>query len=202
MKKTLLLTITILTFFLSSRNETMASPQPGSLNKSELPGNPKINELEVRGNVQVYLSIGNEENIAMDENQSMKGIKILKENQVLKISSNSPKIQVVWLRLTNLNKISVFDHSAVNSFGKISVLDINVNLYNQAMANLDMNTFNADFVIKDQARAELKGFGEMVIFRRDCTAEIKYQDFISNELSEISNPRLTYPISKLDGFEI
>ena len=193
-----ILTVALITALLGLNLGTHASTLKRIEIKKENSVPSKISELEIHGNVEILLSLGQEEKISLEENEFTNGAYIQKENQVLKISSYSPKKQVVWVTLTTLNKVSLYDHSSINTLGRISVLDFSLNLYDHSKANLNMDAFNASFSIKDQARANLRGYGEIVSFSHDYFAQIRNEDFTAGELTDNSNQKLNSQIQKME----
>ena len=117
----------------------------------------KINEIEIHGNVQVYLTSDNEDKVKVYNNYYADNALVQEQNGVLKITSYSTEKLVVWVTVSNLAKLSVFDDAEVRSFGKFSAIDVDVNLHNNAVAQLGLDGFNVSFTLTDRAQAKLSG---------------------------------------------
>jgi hypothetical protein len=79
------------------------------------------------------------------------------ENGVLRITSYSPERLVVWVTASQLAKLSAYDNAEVKSFGKFSAIDLDVKLFNNASAKLDMDTFSASISLDGCTTALLTG---------------------------------------------
>ena len=64
---------------------------------------------------------------------------------------------VVWVTVNELKGISAYDNANVSSFGKLSEINLDVNLYDHASASLDIDSFSADIKVNDHAKANLTG---------------------------------------------
>ena len=79
------------------------------------------------------------------------------ENGVLRITSYSSQKLVVWVTVNQLAKLSAYDSAEVKSFGKLSSIDLDVKLFNNASAKLDMDTFTAAISLDGFTKADLTG---------------------------------------------
>jgi len=117
----------------------------------------KINKIEVYGNVEVFVSNGNDDKVKVYNHYYAEDALVQNTNGVLRISSYKAEKLVVWVTAKDLEKISAYDNAEVRSFGKLSETDLNVDLHNHAYANLDLNTISTNLSIADQAKADLSG---------------------------------------------
>jgi hypothetical protein len=99
-----------------------------------LTGINNISKIEVHGNVELYLSDGATDQVKVYNKYYSENALIQNQNGVLKISSYKAEKLVVWLTVNNLFNLSVYDNTRVKSFGKLSALELDVNLYNNASA--------------------------------------------------------------------
>ena len=116
-----------------------------------------ISEIEVHGNVQVYLTSASDDKVKVYNNYYADNALVQEESGVLRITSYSTDKQVVWVNVKNLSKLTVYDDAAVKSFGKFSAIDLNVTLFGDAVAQLDMDAFSASFTVTGHSKADLSG---------------------------------------------
>ena len=116
-----------------------------------------ISEIEVHGNVQLYISNGTTDRVKVYNNYYAENALVQDEGGVLRITSYNTEKLVVWVTANQLAKLSVYDNAQVNSFGKLSAIDLDVKLFNNASAKLDMDTYAADITLNDYAKADLAG---------------------------------------------
>ncbi|MFI5159596.1 MAG: GIN domain-containing protein [Sphingobacteriales bacterium] len=117
----------------------------------------KINKIEIRGNVQVFVSDGTCDKVKVYNKYYSENALVQSENGVLRISSYTKDKLVVWVTANDLRSISVYDNAEVKSFGKLSEIDLDVNLYNTATATLMLDSYSASINVNDQAKVNLSG---------------------------------------------
>jgi hypothetical protein len=122
-----------------------------------LTGISNISEIEVHGNVQLYLTTGNDEKVKVYNNYYAEDALVQEQDGVLRITSYTAEKLVVWVTVSDLSKLSVFDNAKVTSFGKFSAIDLDVNLYNHGVAQLNMDAFSASISLNDRSGADLSG---------------------------------------------
>ena len=154
--KTLILTIAIAVSTLFGISQTTYA-STGTQQVTQLTDVSNISEIEVHGNVQLYLSDGNANQVKVYNNYYSENALVQDENGVLRITSYSPEKLVVWVTANQLAKLSAYDNAEVKSFGKLSTIDLDVKLFNNASAKLDMNTFTASISLDDCTTADLTG---------------------------------------------
>ena len=119
-----------------------------------------ISAIEVHGNVQLYLTTGDEDKVKVYNNYYAESALVQEKNGTLRITSYNTEKLVVWVTVNSLSKLSAFDNAVVKSFGKFSAIDLAVTLHNHALAQLDMDAINASVTLTDRARADLSGTAE------------------------------------------
>lgn len=149
-----------------------------------------ISEIEVRGNVQLYLTSSNEDKVKVSDDYYTDGALVQQHDGILRITSYTTEKLVVWVSVNNLSKLSVFDNAVVKSFGKFSAIDLDVNLHNNALARLDMDVFDASFTLTGRAKADLSGFVENSTLKYDRSSYLNVAGFTVVHLTEtvISKP--------------
>src|ERR1700744_3892889 len=114
-----------------------------------------INKIEIRGNVELYLSDGMTDNVKVYNSYYSENALVQNQNGVLKISSYKAEKLVVWVTVSNLCSLSVYDSAQAKSFGKLSAIDLDVNLYNNASAQLKLDAYSANIKLNDRAKADV-----------------------------------------------
>jgi hypothetical protein len=56
-----------------------------------------------------------------------------------------------------LRSITAYDNASVKSDGRLSAIDLTVNLYNNAYAGLNLDNYAANITVNDKAKADLSG---------------------------------------------
>ncbi len=116
-----------------------------------------INKIEVHGNVELYLSDGTTDEVNVFNNYYSESALVQNQNGVLTISSYKTQKLVVWITVNDLRSLSVYDRSLVKSFGKLSAIDLDVKLYNDASALLNLDGYTLNLKVSDHAKADLEG---------------------------------------------
>jgi hypothetical protein len=116
-----------------------------------------VNKIEIRGNVEVFVSNGNDEKVKVYNHYYAEDAFVQNQNGTLKIASYGSEKLVVWVTVNDVHDINVYDNAEVRSFGKLSALELNVNLHDNAIANLNVESSNANFNIDGKAKANLAG---------------------------------------------
>jgi hypothetical protein len=160
MKKMILTAAIALTTVFGIATSTYAATGSNTGVSTMLTDVNNISEIEVHGNVQVYLTTGNEDKVKVYDNYYAENALVQEQNGVLRITSYTTDKLVVWVTVNNLSKLSVYDDARVKSFGKFSTLNLDVDLHDHALAQLDMDIINASFKVQDHAKADLSGFVE------------------------------------------
>ena len=157
--KTSLITIAAISVLaLGTVNLSNAATTTNSNNAAVVLNNvSKINKIEIHGNVQVFVSDGTSDQVKVYNKYYSENALVQNENGVLRISSYTKDKLVVWVTANDLRSISVYDNAEVKSFGKLSVINLDVNLYNTSTATLDLDSYSASINVNDRAKANLSG---------------------------------------------
>ena len=143
-----------------------------------------ISKIEVHGNVELYISDATSDQVKVYNKYYAESALVQSKNGVLRISSYKTDKLVVWVSAKDLRSVSVFDNSTVRSFGKLSKIEFNVDLHDNAVANLDLEAFNITLAVKDSAKVDLKGFAEELNMDRNIASNVKTNDFAVAHLIE------------------
>lgn len=147
----------------------------------------KINKIEIHGNVEVYVSNANTDQVKVYNRYYSESALVQSHNGVLRISSYAPEKLVVWIKTADLRSISAYDNAEIKSFGKLSQIELNVDLHNNASAKLDMDAFNANVKVADHATADLSGTANDFSLNRDYSASVNHYSLDAASFSESTN---------------
>ena len=142
----------------------------------------KINQIEVHGNLELYLSDGTADEVKVYNSYYSESALVQDENGTLRISSYTAKKLVVWVTASDLRKLSVYDNAEVKSFGKLTAIDLDVKLFNNASAKLDMDTYAATITLNDRAKADLWGNADEAALHYDQSSSLNTTDFVASHM--------------------
>jgi len=154
-----------------------------------------ISKIEVHGNIELYLSDGITDNVKVYNSYYSENALVQNQNGVLKISSYKAEKLVVWITVSNLSDLAVYDNAQVKSFGKLSALELNVNLYNDASAQLNMDAYAVSMKLNDHAKADLEGTIAEAQFGYDYSTSLNITNLCSEHLVKKANSN--YPANSV-----
>ena len=156
--KTSILTITILfAAILGISQSTYAAGNRNTEESTTLTDVSNISEIEIHGNVELYLSDGTADQVKVYNKYYSYNALVQDDKGVLRVSSYNTQKLKVWVTVSQLQKLSIYDNAEVKSFGVLSAIDLDVKLYNNASAQLNMEAYTASITLKDKAKANLAG---------------------------------------------
>jgi hypothetical protein len=135
-----------------------------------------INAIEVHGNVELFVSDGTADQVKVYNQYYSDNAMVQDAKGTLRIASYGDQKLTVWVTASQLQKLSVYDNASVKSFGKLSAINLDVELYNNATANLNLDTFDAAVTINNNAKAELAGNVINGFVKYDNAAAVKTSD--------------------------
>src|ERR1700743_1350717 len=119
-----------------------------------LPEASKISKIEIHGNVELYVSDGSvnsADQIKVYNHYYAESALVQDQNGVVRISSYSDQKLVVWVTVSNLQDMNIYDKSEVKSFGKLSAIELNVKLHDNATARLNIDASSGNIALHDHA---------------------------------------------------
>jgi len=143
----------------------------------------KINNIEVRGNVEVFVSDGSADAVKVYNRYYAENAVVQNVNGTLRISSYNANKLVVWVTAKDLRGISAYDNSVVKSFGKLAEIGLDVALYDNSSAQLDLDAYTANINVNDHARADLTG--------NVSECDLKYTNITTVNQSQLAAEHLT-----------
>ncbi len=136
-----------------------------------------INKIEVHGNVELYISDASSDQVKVYNKYYSESALVKSKNGVLRISSYKAEKLVVWVSANDLRSVSAFDNAEVKSFGKMSKIEFNIDLHDNAEAILNLDAYSASITVKDNARADLNGYADELNLNRDIESNVKSNNF-------------------------
>jgi len=146
-----------------------------------------INKIEVRGNVEVYISDGATDQVKVYNKYYTESALVQSKNGVLRIASYKAEKLVVWVTATDLRSISAYDNAEVRSFGDLSKIEFEVDLHNNASAKLNLDAYSANITVNDQAKANLSGTANEYDLKYSHAENINEKNFETMHASKTLN---------------
>jgi hypothetical protein len=191
MKTTIITLATIATLALGLGNKSMAADKDAVANKAEvstvLTTVNKISKIEVRGNVELFVSDGDADQVKVYNKYYEESALVQSQNGVLRISSYADQKLVVWVKSSDLRAITAYDNAEIKSFGKLSSIDLNVSLHNDASAKLNLDAYSANVTLADHATADLSGTANEMTLKHDVATSVNKVNFAATHLTEKRN---------------
>ncbi|MES2109034.1 MAG: DUF2807 domain-containing protein [Bacteroidota bacterium] len=172
MKTIFLTTAILLATVIGINNSVAAAPQDTDQTYPVLTETGAINKIEVYGNVELYVSDGDTDNVKVYNSYYKESAMVQNQNGTLRISSYKNEKLVVWVTANDLRSLSAYDNAQVKSFGKLTAIELDVKLFNNASAKLNMDVFEASVTLNDNARASLSGNVNTCELKFDLPANI------------------------------
>jgi len=143
-----------------------------------------INNIEVRGNVEVYVSDGHSDQVKVYNRYYAESALVQSQNGTLRISSYTNEKLVVWVSVKDLRSINAYDNAEVKSFGKLSEIDLDVNLFNNATARLDLAAYSANIHVNDRAKADISGTVSECDLNYTNTTTVNQSQLVADHLAQ------------------
>jgi len=188
MKTKFLTLITLVTLTIATTSATFADTKTKN-NTTVLNNINRITSIEAHGNVEIYVTNGSKDGVEVYDSYYDQNALVQNENGVLRVTSYKAKKLVIMVTVTDLRTISASDNSVVKSYGRFSSLDLNVELNDNAVAELNIDAFAAKFTINDRAKADISGTIEdyQLNYSRSSTVNRTYLA-TSSRVEKITTP--------------
>ena len=149
-----------------------------------------ISKLVVSGNVEVFLIQASTESVKVYDSYYSKNALVQQEQGVLRISSFQKETLKVAVYVNNLSSIQASDNATVKTFGKVSFLNLDVILKDNASADIEANTVSLYTSVKDSASLTLSGATEDHTAVLGSVAKMSMNQFTasSSSVSSIAVP--------------
>jgi hypothetical protein len=150
-----------------------------------------FNKIEVHGNVEVIVSNGEKNKVQVNNNYYAESAMLQGEDGVLRISSYKAEKLVVYVTANDLQAIAAYDNAVVKSDGKLSLVALDVNLYNNAYAGLNLDNYAANITVNDQAKADLSGSAVEYNLTYSQSSTVNRAELIATNVTEtVTTPRV------------
>jgi len=172
--------ITILALAGGLSNSTFATEkntQPGAVVLSDV---NNINKIEVRGNVELYVSAGTTEQVKVYNKYYAESALVQSSKGVLRIASYTKEKLVVWVTTNDLRAINAYDNAEVKSFGNLTAIDLDINLHNNATARLNLDAYDANVSVNDHAKLELTGTATVYNLTHNSQSLVNNNNFVAD----------------------
>src|SRR4051812_34178021 len=182
MKTTILTLIAAATLTLST--SAFASAPTENI-VTTLPNITPIAKIEAHGNVEVFVTTGTKDGVKVYADYYAQGGLVQEDKGVLRVT-NYDKNQklVVEVTVTQLQNIAAYDNAVIKS-DKLALVDLKVDLYNQAYAGLNLNNYAASINVNDQAKADLTGNVEEYSLTYSYGATVNRAELAAVNMEEI-----------------
>ncbi|SDP78906.1 hypothetical protein SAMN05428975_2767 [Mucilaginibacter sp. OK268] len=147
----------------------------------------KISKIEIRGNVELFVSDGSADQVKVYNRYYGESALVQSENGVLRITSYKAEKLVVWVTANDLRAISAYDNAQVKSFGKLSALELEVNLHNNATATLNVDAYTANVNVNDHAKIDLSGNATVYTLNHSNTTSVNNNNFAAESFTDKLN---------------
>ena len=188
--KTQILTIaTIFTLALGTVTNSFAGTNDKAKEEVTILTNvSQISKIEIRGNVQLFVSDGSADQVKIYNKFYAENAVVKSDNGTLRIASYDAKTLVVWVTAADLRTINAYDNAEVKSFGNLSKIELDVNLYNNASATLNLDAYQASITVNDRAKADVAGNVTEYSITRDQSASVNASMLIAaNKTEKVTN---------------
>jgi hypothetical protein len=200
MKTTFLTVFTALVLSSGIANTTYAASAKNE-NVTVLADISSINKIEVYGNVELYISDGAADEVKVYNKYYAESALVQSKSGVLSISSYKAEKLVVWVTAKDLRSVSAYDNADVRSFGNISKIEFNVDLHNNATAKLNLDAFNANVTVSDQAKVNLSGNANEYGSKYSHPENIDQKNFVTQHTLKTTTTIASVKRSKLDNLD-
>ena len=143
-----------------------------------------INQIEVHGNVELYITEGSTDKVKVYNNYYSESALVQDENGVLRVTNYSAQKLVVWVTAADLRNLNVYDNATVKSFGKLSYIDLELKLFDNAMARINVDTYTTSVALNNHSKAEISGAINMANFSHDRFSFLNTSNLLAEHLKE------------------
>jgi uncharacterized protein YcbX len=184
MKSTFLTIAASLVLVAGLSTSTFASTKNTQTVATVLTDVSNISKIEIRGNVELYVSAGTTDQVKVYNKYYAESALVQSSKGVLRIASYTAEKLVVWVTANDLRAISAYDNAEVKSFGNLSAIDLEVNLHNNATAKLQLETYNTNVNVSDNAKIELTGTATVYNLNHNLQSSVNNNNFVAGTYND------------------
>jgi hypothetical protein len=180
--KTTLLTITTLLLMLTATNNSFAANSGNRQEYTDLTWINHFYKIEVHGNVQLHLLSGEKNRVEMNSTYYNHNALVQVENGVLRISCYRAERLQVWVTVDDLRTLSAYDNVLVQTEGRFSALEMDVELFNKAKADMNLDCFTTNIKLNNQSMANISGTAMESELTTNYAATLNAANFTAEEM--------------------
>jgi hypothetical protein len=181
--KTKILSIILLFVAMSGLSQSTYAATVNNADYTVLNDIKAINKIEVRGNVELFISDNPVEQVKVYNKYYSENALVQYKNGTLRITSYNAEKLIVWVSTADLRSVSAYDNAEVKSFGTLSKIEFNVDLHNNASAKLNLDAYSANVTLTDHAKAELSGTATEFGLSANASTTVVKNDFIAEHFT-------------------
>ena len=200
--KTTFLKIATVLFILTAGSKTFAANRVVNPKSTNLTWINNFYKVEVHGNVHLHLLSGEKNSVKVSGNYYDHNALVQVENGVLRITCYKTERLDVWVTVYDLSDLTAYDDVLINTTGKLSVLDLNVELFDKAKADLNLDCFCAHVKLNDSSLANITGTAMESEMAVNYASTLNSTNFIAGQmLSKRTEPAQKNAIEYAANFE-
>jgi len=189
MKTRIVTLITLLTIILSVTMASAATKNVDGNQAAVLVATNNINKIEASGNVEVYITNGDKDQVKVFDKYYAKNALVQDKDGVLRISSYTADKLVVLVTVADLHAITVNDNATVRSYGTLAAIDLKVTLNNNAAAQLKLDAFAADITVNNRATANLSGNVNDYSLKHSQSSTVNKSQLVAANTTEVNTTK-------------
>ena len=190
MKTRIVTLITLLTIILSVTMASAATKNVDGNQAAVLVATNNINKIEASGNVEVYITNGDKDQVKVFDKYYAKNALVQDKDGVLRISSYTADKLVVLVTVTDLHAITANDNATVKSYGTLAAIDLKVTLNNNAAAQLKLDAFAADITVNNRATANLSGNVNDYSLKYSQSSSVNKSQLVAANTTEVNTTKI------------
>ncbi|AMR30623.1 hypothetical protein A0256_03885 [Mucilaginibacter sp. PAMC 26640] len=150
-----------------------------------------INSIEVHGNVTLFVTDAPADMIKVYNKYYTEGALIQNKSGVLRISSYKSEKLIIWVKAKDLRSVSLYDNAQIKSFGTLAKIEFSVDLHDNALANLSLDAFKLNLLVRNNAKAEINGVAGEFNLNREVDQNVTRNNLAVTQLFENKNAVVT-----------
>ena len=182
--KTTFLKIATVLFILTAATKTFAANLVVNPQSTNLTWINNFYKVEVHGNVHLHLLSGEKNSVKMNGNYYDHNALVQVENGVLRITCYKTERLDVWVTVYDLSDLTAYDDVLINTVGKLSVLDLNVELFDKAKADLNLDCFCSHVKLNDSSLADISGTAMESDIAVNYASTLNSTNFTADQISK------------------
>ena len=153
--KTTILTLIAAVVLTSATTITKAATTSATITLTTV---KNITKIEAHGNVEVFITNGVKDGVKVYDTNFYSNSALVQEDKgTLRITNyDKAKKLIVEVTVTDLRNVTAYDNAVIKS-DKLALVDLSVDLYDNAYVGLELNNYAASITVNDQAKADLSG---------------------------------------------